>query len=68
MIIFVPKGAEEDPTRPPAYYDQTYEFLKKCGLLEVGTESDNQRNLNDTNLIINTGQLRRVRTVGWRSL
>ena len=32
MIIFVPKGAEEDATRPPAYYDQTYEFLKKCGL------------------------------------
>jgi DUF2075 family protein len=32
MIVFVPKGAAEDPTRPPAYYDQTYEFLKKCGL------------------------------------
>jgi Uncharacterized conserved protein (DUF2075) len=38
MIIFVPKGAEEDPTRPPAFYDETYKFLKKCGLLEVGTE------------------------------
>jgi hypothetical protein len=35
MIIFVPKGASEDPTRPPAYYDQTYEFLKKCGLREL---------------------------------
>jgi Uncharacterized conserved protein (DUF2075) len=35
MIIFVPKGAEEDPTHPPAYYDQTYEFLKKCGLREL---------------------------------
>ena len=32
MIVFVPKGAEEDATRLPAYYDQTYEFLKKCGL------------------------------------
>jgi Uncharacterized conserved protein (DUF2075) len=38
MIIYVPKGAEEDPTRPPAYYDQTYEFLKRCGLREAGTE------------------------------
>ena len=38
MIIFVPKGAADDPTRPPAYYDQTYEFLEKCGLREVGTE------------------------------
>ena len=34
MIIFVPKGAEEDPTRLPAYYNETYEFLKKCGLRE----------------------------------
>jgi DUF2075 family protein len=32
MIVFVPKGAAEDATRLPAYYDQTYEFLKKCGL------------------------------------
>ena len=35
MIIFVSKGAQEDPTRPPAYYDQTYEFLKKCGLRDL---------------------------------
>ena len=34
MIVFVPKGAEEDATRLPAYYNQTYEFLKKCGLRE----------------------------------
>jgi hypothetical protein len=32
MIIYVPKGAAEDPTRPPDNYDQTYHFLKKCGL------------------------------------
>ena len=32
MIVYVPKGAAEDPTRPPAYNDQTYEFLKKYGL------------------------------------
>jgi DUF2075 family protein len=35
MIVFVPKGVAEDPTRPPTYYDQTYEFLKKCGLPEL---------------------------------
>jgi hypothetical protein len=32
MIIFVPRGAADDPTRPPAYYDQTYDFLGKCGV------------------------------------
>ena len=32
MIIFVPNGAADDPTRPPAYYDQTYDFLKNCGI------------------------------------
>ena len=35
MIIYVPKGAVGDPTRRPAYYEQTYEFLKKCGLREL---------------------------------
>src|SRR5262249_13810190 len=32
MIVFVPKGAAEDRTRLPAYYDQTCEFLKGCRL------------------------------------
>ena len=32
MIIFVPSGAPDDPTRPPAYYDQTFEFLRECGV------------------------------------
>jgi hypothetical protein len=27
MIIFVPRGADNDPTRSPAYYDQTFDFL-----------------------------------------
>jgi hypothetical protein len=35
MIIFVPRGAAEDATRVPAYYDQTYQFLRNCGLREL---------------------------------
>ena len=31
MVIFVPEGSEVDPTRPPAFYDSTYEFLVACG-------------------------------------
>jgi len=32
MIIFVPQGSDEDPTRLPAFYDQTFHFLQACGL------------------------------------
>ncbi len=32
MAIFVPPGDEADHTRKPAYYDHTFEFLKKIGL------------------------------------
>jgi hypothetical protein len=32
MIIFVPEGQESDPTRPPGFYDQTFEFLEACGV------------------------------------
>ena len=32
MIIFVPRGSANDPTRSPAYYDQTFDFLLECGL------------------------------------
>lgn len=35
MIIYVPKGDVLDPTRPPAFYDETFEFLKVCGLSEL---------------------------------
>ena len=35
MVIFVPKGDLEDQTRPPEFYDATYEFLKDCGLPEL---------------------------------
>ncbi len=35
MIIFVPKGNEEDITRPTFMYDGTFEFLKLLGIEEV---------------------------------
>lgn len=32
MIIYVPKGTDDDQTRLPQYYDGTYEFLLKSGV------------------------------------
>lgn len=32
MVIFVPKGNIQDPTRPPDFYDSTFEYLLSCGL------------------------------------
>ncbi|WP_035595462.1 DUF2075 domain-containing protein [Hyphomonas polymorpha] len=33
MVIFVPEGEALDRTRPPAFYDQTFQFLQACGLV-----------------------------------
>lgn len=35
MIIVVPNGDEEDHTRIPAFYDSTFEYLKKIGFKEI---------------------------------
>ena len=35
MIIFVPKGDSNDPTRKPEFYDPTYNYLKEIGLKEL---------------------------------
>lgn len=35
MVILVPKGDADDPTRPPGFYDATYAFLKACGLQDL---------------------------------
>lgn len=35
MVIFVPRGDERDPTRPPSFYDETYKFLVRCGIKEI---------------------------------
>jgi Uncharacterized conserved protein (DUF2075) len=32
MAIFVPPGDREDPTRPPAFYDKTFDYLRNLGL------------------------------------
>ncbi len=35
MAIFVPTGDPADPTRPPAYYDSTYAYLRDIGISEI---------------------------------
>jgi hypothetical protein len=35
MVIFVPPGDESDPTRVPAFYDDTYTYLTGLGVAEV---------------------------------
>lgn len=35
MVIFVPPGESSDPTRKPAFYDQTYDYLAGLGLPEA---------------------------------
>jgi len=31
MVIVIPPGSEEDPTRDPSFYDPTFEYLKSIG-------------------------------------
>lgn len=35
MVICVPKGSDDDPTRKPAFYDSTYNYLKSLGVKEI---------------------------------
>ena len=35
MVIVVPEGHTEDPTRDPKFYNKTYQFLKSIGLAEI---------------------------------
>ena len=32
MVIFVPPGNRNDPTRPPEFYDATFEYLRRVGI------------------------------------
>lgn len=40
MVIFVPPGDPNDPTRNPAYYQATYTYLKSLGIPEITTQGD----------------------------
>jgi hypothetical protein len=35
MVIFVPRGDENDSTRLPQFYDTTYQYLQEIGLKEI---------------------------------
>lgn len=35
MIIYVPLGDPKDKTRSPNFYDNTYQYLKSCGLTDL---------------------------------
>ena len=35
MVIFVPEGSDEDQTRRSELYDETFEYLKNCGIEEL---------------------------------
>lgn len=37
MVIVVPEGSKTDPTRSPAYYDPTFQYLKSLGLAELAS-------------------------------
>jgi len=32
MVLVIPRGDAEDPTRDPAYYDDTYDYLRRSGM------------------------------------
>ncbi len=36
MVIVIPKGDDEDPTRNPKYYNPTYEYLREIGFRLLG--------------------------------
>jgi DUF2075 family protein len=35
MVIWIPRGDAQDPTRPPANLDRTHAFLRNSGLLDL---------------------------------
>lgn len=36
MVIVVPEGSDDDPTRSRGFYDGTYAYLRSLGLTEIG--------------------------------
>jgi hypothetical protein len=39
MVIFVPEGTPDDPTRSPGYYDSTFTYLAELGIPVISTTS-----------------------------
>jgi DUF2075 family protein len=35
MVIFIPKGSDEDKTRCKKYYDHTYNYLRRIGIKQI---------------------------------
>jgi hypothetical protein len=35
MVIYIPQGNSQDPTRSPEFYDDTYQYLKHCGISDL---------------------------------
>ncbi|ADI31019.1 DUF2075 domain-containing protein [Methylotenera versatilis] len=35
MVIYLPKGCNQDLTRLTSFYDETYQYLKGCGISEI---------------------------------
>jgi hypothetical protein len=35
MIVFIPPGDATDPTRSPAFYDSTFNYLRQLGIPEI---------------------------------
>ena len=35
MILCVPEGSKDDPTRLPEFYNNTYEYLKSLGIEDI---------------------------------
>lgn len=35
MVVVVPEGSTDDPTRAPQFYDETYNYLKSVGLIVI---------------------------------
>jgi hypothetical protein len=38
MVIFIPTGSSDDPTRSPSDFDNVYEYLVSCGVLPLAEQ------------------------------
>ncbi|MGY9015923.1 MAG: DNA/RNA helicase domain-containing protein [Rhodospirillales bacterium] len=36
LIVYIPPGDQQDPTRLPEFYDETVEYLTRCGIPIIG--------------------------------